>query len=234
MVVCSMKFGKKISRHCCVFRNKKQQTTWLYFQWKKEEKKQTILLCWEKKRRRHYCVQWTKKADIIVFNEKKTRRQSCVFNKNKNKLKASGVVVCSMGKKPRHWRVLNEKMRRHWVVAICVANKKHTRHWAPHALWSVTPSGCRTALLSSVPSFCLCFLLSSAPLRFSGLSVVGSVPASLRASQLLSVLPAFCRNATARPVWLTGWPWNWPALRLALFPLLFVGRDFVAARNYST
>ena len=74
------------------------------------------------------------------------------------------------------------------------------------------------AIVFRVPSLCL--PLPACRLLRSGLSIVSNVPASFQSFQLLSLSPAFRRSATARSEWLTGWPSNWPSLRLVLFPLL--------------
>ena len=140
-----------------------------------------------------------KKADdITVFNKNNLKKKQAVLC---SVIKAAGTFVRSMNKNRRHGCVFNDKTGRHWV-AICVAKKKAylscTGLLAPSAeAWRHLCVERRYCL--QVPSFCLCFLLSSAPLRFSGpcQSVVGNVPASLRSSQLLSVLPTFCRNAAA-------------------------------------
>ena len=124
-------------------------------------------------------------------------------------------LLCVQWKNRWYWRVLNEKSKRHWV-AICVANKKHSLPFTGLlAVWSVRHLGVerRYCFPSSHFASACCRLLRCASLWPS---------CRLERSSQLTVLPtpfgapSFLSNATAQSEWLTGRPWNWPALRLAM------------------
>ena len=162
-------------------------------------------------------VQLGKKQTTVlcVFNEKASRRLCCVFN----------------GKGRRNWSVFNEKKQtalsgKLWYDKIAYLSLGN--------LWNVTPSGHGTVPASSEsPCSASCWEHSIQ------LPVFG---VSFQSSQLHSLSPTFCRNATS-PVWVSDWLTSSVIGSFSSLvcgkricggkKLLYVGANQIAARSLS-